>query len=106
MYFLGLTRCSNMCFSGNRIVAFLFASEYAKPSHSPEVRPSTPYTGGPCLALPPFSMVWHCAHFALKSFAPFFTSPSGTSTSGSGTPMVVKGNAVGGQLAGEGKSQA
>eukprot|EP00449_Zooxanthella_nutricula_P024739 CAMPEP_0198532040 /NCGR_PEP_ID=MMETSP1462-20131121/29126_1 /TAXON_ID=1333877 /ORGANISM="Brandtodinium nutriculum, Strain RCC3387" /LENGTH=55 /DNA_ID=CAMNT_0044261937 /DNA_START=121 /DNA_END=284 /DNA_ORIENTATION=- len=44
----------------------------------------TPYKGGPCFALPPFSHVWHWAHLALKSFAPFFTSPSGTSTSGSG----------------------
>eukprot|EP00405_Crypthecodinium_cohnii_P060131 CAMPEP_0195001700 /NCGR_PEP_ID=MMETSP0326_2-20130528/1697_1 /TAXON_ID=2866 ORGANISM="Crypthecodinium cohnii, Strain Seligo" /NCGR_SAMPLE_ID=MMETSP0326_2 /ASSEMBLY_ACC=CAM_ASM_000348 /LENGTH=62 /DNA_ID=CAMNT_0040004481 /DNA_START=82 /DNA_END=270 /DNA_ORIENTATION=- len=43
----------------------------------------TPQRGGPCLALPPFSMVWHWAHLALKSLAPFFTSPSGTSTSGS-----------------------
>merc|ERR1719373_1218731 len=47
-----------------------------------------PHRGGPCLALPPFSMVWHCAHFALKSFAPFFMSPSGTSTSGSGMGML------------------
>merc|ERR1719414_1636492 len=84
MYFLGLTRYSNMCLSDQRMAAFLFASEYAKPSHVPDVRPSTPYNGGPCLALPPFSTVWHCAHFALKSFAPFLTSPSGTSTSGSG----------------------
>merc|ERR1719437_376869 len=47
-----------------------------------------PHRGGPCFALPPFSMVWHCAHFALKSFAPFFTSPAGTSTSGSGMGMA------------------
>merc|ERR1719330_1897682 len=85
MYFFGLTRYSNMCLSDQRMAAFLFASEYAKPSQVPEVRPSTPYRGGPCLALPPFSTVWHCAHFALESFAPFLASPSGTSTSGSGT---------------------
>merc|ERR1719464_1793060 len=59
MYFFGLTRYSNMCLSDQRMAAFLFASEYANPSHVPDVRPSTPYRGGPCLALPPFSMVWH-----------------------------------------------
>merc|ERR1712079_340535 len=55
MYFLGFTRYSNMCLSDQRMAAFLFASEYAKPSQVPEVRPRTPYKGGPCLALPPFS---------------------------------------------------
>merc|ERR1719476_1111787 len=50
----------------------------------------TPQSGGPCFALPPFSMVWHCAHFALKSLAPFFTSPSGTSTLGSGIGIAKK----------------
>merc|ERR1719491_2477297 len=85
IYFLGLIKYSNMCLSDQTMAAFLFASEYAKPSVVPDVRPITPYRGGPCFALPPFSMVWHCAHFALNSFAPFFTSPSGTSTSGSGT---------------------
>merc|ERR1719254_435305 len=48
----------------------------------------TPHSGGPCLALPPFSMVWHWAHLALKSLAPFFTSPSGTVTSSSAIGMA------------------
>eukprot|EP00443_Scrippsiella_acuminata_P123602 CAMPEP_0115630982 /NCGR_PEP_ID=MMETSP0272-20121206/30761_1 /TAXON_ID=71861 /ORGANISM="Scrippsiella trochoidea, Strain CCMP3099" /LENGTH=35 /DNA_ID= /DNA_START= /DNA_END= /DNA_ORIENTATION= len=34
-------------------------------------------------------MVWHCAHLALKSLAPFFTSPAGTSTSGSAMGIVL-----------------
>eukprot|EP00413_Alexandrium_margalefii_P010076 CAMPEP_0204533858 /NCGR_PEP_ID=MMETSP0661-20131031/12537_1 /ASSEMBLY_ACC=CAM_ASM_000606 /TAXON_ID=109239 /ORGANISM="Alexandrium margalefi, Strain AMGDE01CS-322" /LENGTH=71 /DNA_ID=CAMNT_0051540261 /DNA_START=370 /DNA_END=585 /DNA_ORIENTATION=- len=48
-----------------------------------------PKRGGPCLALPPFSMVWHCAHLALKSFAPFLASPAGTSTCGSAITMAA-----------------
>merc|ERR1711920_542797 len=39
MYFFGLTKYSNMCLSDQTIPEFLFASEYAKPSHVPEVRP-------------------------------------------------------------------
>merc|ERR1719436_27299 len=83
MYFLGFTRYSNKCLSDQTMPEFLLASEYPKPSQVPDCRPITPHSGGPCLALPPFSQVWHCAHFALKSLAPFFTSPSGTTTSGS-----------------------
>merc|ERR1711933_381141 len=86
MYFFGLTRYSYMCLSDHIMPEFLFASEYAKPSRVPDWRPKTPHRGGPCLALPPFSIVWHCAHFPLKSLAPFFRSPSGTSTLGS-SPM-------------------
>merc|ERR1712165_98408 len=67
MYFLGLMRYSNMCLPDHTMAAFLFASEYPKPSQVPEVRPIMPHRGGPCFALPPFSIVWHCAHFALKS---------------------------------------
>merc|ERR1719229_109693 len=88
MYFFGFTKYSNMCLSDQVMPEFLFASEYAKPSQLPDWRPMTPQSGGPCLELPPFSMVWHCAHLALKSFAPFFTSPSGTCTSGSGMGIV------------------
>merc|ERR1719191_1617817 len=47
-----------------------------------------PHRGGPCFELPPFSIVWHWAHLALKSLAPFFTSPAGTSTSGSAIGMA------------------
>merc|ERR1719436_1704590 len=72
MYFFGFTRYSNMCLSDQMMPEFLLASEYAKPSNVPDWRPKTPQSGGPCLALPPFSMVRHCAHLALKSFAPFF----------------------------------
>merc|ERR1719217_959948 len=66
----------------------LFASEYPKPSTVPDTRPMTPQSGGPCLESPPASIVWHCAHFALKSLAPFLTSPSGTSTSGSARTIL------------------
>merc|ERR1719420_1296232 len=48
---------------------------------------------GPCLAGPPATIVWHCAHLDLKSFAPFFASPSGTSTSGSARVPIVAGEA-------------
>merc|ERR1712151_737903 len=98
IYFLGLTRYSYMCLSDHMMPEFLFASEYAKPSSVPDWRPKTPHSGGPCLALPPFSIVWHWAHFPLKSFAPFFTSPSGTSTFGSSigiaeTVLLIGSNA-------------
>merc|ERR1719389_313705 len=46
---------------------------------------------GPCLAAPAFTIVWHCAHLDLKSFAPFLASPSGTNTSGSAIGMVRAG---------------
>lgn len=32
-----------------------------------------------CLWPPPFSATWHCAHFVLKIFSPFATSPAGAS---------------------------
>merc|ERR1719152_755865 len=88
MYFFGLTRYSNMCLSDQTIPDVLFASEYGNPSSVPDARPMMPHRLGPCLLLPPLSIVWHWAHFALKSFAPFFASPSGTSQSGSGLDMV------------------
>merc|ERR1712083_321601 len=56
MYFFGFTKYSNMCLSDHTMPEFLFASEYAKPSSVPEWRPKTPHRGGPCLALPPFSI--------------------------------------------------
>merc|ERR1719254_203489 len=51
-----------------------------------------PQSGGPCLALPPFSMVWHWAHLALKSFAPALMLPSGTAISGSATTIAGVGD--------------
>merc|ERR1719152_146092 len=89
MYFFGFTRYSNMCLSDQMMPEFLLASEYAKPSTEPEARPKSPKRGGPCLTRPPFSIVWHCAHFPLKSFAPFLASPAGTSTLGSAMTIVL-----------------
>merc|ERR1740130_2134792 len=59
MYFFGLTKYSNMCLSDHVMPDALLASEYAKPSVVPEAFPKTPQRGGPCLALPPSSIVWH-----------------------------------------------
>merc|ERR1712048_510393 len=42
IYFFGLTKYSNMCFSDQTMPEFLLASEYAKPSDVPDVRPNTP----------------------------------------------------------------
>merc|ERR1719198_2794414 len=89
MYFLGLTRYSNMCLCDQVMPEFWFASEYGKPATVPDCRPKTPYRPGPCLLLPPFSQVWHWAHLALNSFAPFLASPAGTSTSGSALLMIL-----------------
>merc|ERR1712151_829120 len=47
MYFFGLTKYSNMCLSDHTMAEFLLASEYAKPSNVPDVRPNTPQSGGP-----------------------------------------------------------
>merc|ERR1719446_573072 len=48
---------------------------------------------GPCFAAPALTIVWHCAHLDLKSFAPFLASPSGTVTSGSARVPIVTGEA-------------
>ena len=45
------------------------------------------WRGEPCLAAPPFSAVWHWAHFALKSFAPLAALPS----SGPGMAIPASG---------------
>merc|ERR1719335_1852849 len=59
IYFFGFTRYSNMCFSDQTIPEVLLASEYGNPSSVPEWRPMMPQRFGPCLLLPPLSMVWH-----------------------------------------------
>merc|ERR550514_1605173 len=89
MYFFGLMRYSYICLSDQVMPEVLFASEYGNPSSVPEGRPKMPHKFGPCLLLPPLSIVWHWAHFALKSLAPFFSSPAGTVTSGSALPMLL-----------------
>merc|ERR1719333_419651 len=90
IYFFGFTKYSYMCLSDQMIPEFLLASEYANPSTVPDCLPKRPNKGGPCFARPPFSIVWHCAHLALNNFAPFFASPSGTSTTGSATTMSIR----------------
>merc|ERR1719258_974980 len=75
---------AKMPFPAFFIPAPFIASLYAPNSPAPDSRPIKFHKGGPCFAAPPFSAVWHCAHFALYNFAPFFTFPAGTSTSGSG----------------------
>merc|ERR1719183_2276728 len=79
-----------MCLSDQMMPEFLLASEYANPSTEPDGRPKRPQSGGPCFTKPPFSIVWHWAHFPLKSFAPFLASPSGTTTSGSAITIAIK----------------
>merc|ERR1719316_925442 len=79
-----------MCCGLHTMPELLLASEYAKPSTLPAVRPKMPYRFGPCLALPPLLMVWHCAHFDLNSFAPFLASPAGTSTWGSAMTIAAE----------------
>jgi len=89
IYFFGFTRNSYMCLSDHVIPLDLTASEYPKPAVRPALLPKSAQSGGPDLRFPPSSIEWHCAHFALKSFAPFLTSPTGTSTSGSGLPIAI-----------------
>lgn len=54
---------------------FLFASVYEYPCACPVFRPKSPQRFGPVLCFPPFSTVWHWAHFWMKIFLPASGSP-------------------------------
>ena len=53
--------------------AFFNAPLYPYPSWLPDACPIIPFRFGPCPCEPPASTVWHCEHFVLNIFAPFFS---------------------------------